>query len=61
MAETNGTVLQRPRTVGMDMEPPYGVYLDGVQVAEYTSEREASEHFNSLTGRDFGNAPNQSK
>ena len=52
MADTNDSVLLRPNTVGMDMEPPYAVYVDGVEVARFDSEREASQHFNQLTGRD---------
>lgn len=52
MADTNDSVLLRPNTVGMDMAPPYAVYVDGFEIARYDSEREASKHFNLLTGRD---------
>lgn len=61
MAETNGTVLVNRGTVGMDMVPPYRVYLDGVQLAEYTSEREASAHYDRLAGRTDNTASTQSE
>lgn len=51
MAESNGTVLRNPDTVGMDMVPPYAVYLNGEVVATHDSERAAGELFNKLTGR----------
>lgn len=37
--------------IGMDMAPPYGVYVDGSCVAEYVTEEAASRHFNQLCGR----------
>lgn len=37
--------------IGMDMVPPYVVYIDGNCVAEYGSEEEANKHFNQLCGR----------
>lgn len=40
----------------MDMVPPYAVYVDGVEVARYDNEREASQHFNQLAGRDSSHA-----
>ena len=51
MAETNGTVLEGRKTIGMDMVPPYAVYVDGDEVAEFETEREAGDLFNQLAGR----------
>lgn len=34
--------------VGMDMVPPYAIYLDGEQVAEYASEEAANTHYRRL-------------
>jgi hypothetical protein len=39
------------RTVGMDMFPPYGVYLDGDLLAEHPTEREAQITFDKLAKR----------
>lgn len=33
------------RTVGMDLVYPYGVYIDGREVARYNSESMAQKHF----------------
>lgn len=51
MAETNGTELKKRKTVGMDMTPPYSVYVDGEAVATLSTEQEACELFNKLAGR----------
>jgi hypothetical protein len=61
MAETNGTVLEGRKTIGMDMVPPYGVYLDGVQVAQYDTESEARVHYGRFAVRDGGPTPPQAK
>lgn len=61
MAETNGSALEKCRTVGMDMVPPYGVYLDGVQVAQYDTESEARAQYSRFAVRDGGPAPTQAK
>jgi hypothetical protein len=47
------TAQKKPRsaTVGMDCVAPFGVYLNGEQVAEFNNERDASVLFNKLTGR----------
>ena len=50
MAKTNGTALEGRKTIGMDMVPPYAVYVDGDEVAVFETEREAGELFNKLTG-----------
>ncbi len=34
--------------IGMDMEAPFGVYVNGERVAEYDAEVEAREHFEML-------------
>lgn len=34
--------------VGMDMRAPFGVYVNGEQVAIYDDEQEASKHYNRL-------------
>lgn len=52
MAETDDSVLLRPKTVGMDTVPPYAVYVDGVEVARHNSESEAARHFDQLAGRE---------
>jgi hypothetical protein len=49
----------RPAIVAMDMRPPYGVYLDGVQIALYKTELEADLHYARLLGRDRNPAPAQ--
>lgn len=36
---------QKPRRVGMDIVEPYGMYLDGVEVAVYDTEAEAQHQF----------------
>ena len=59
MAEMNGTVLRNPDTVGMDMVPPYAVYLNGEMVATHDSERAAGDLFNKLTGRPAESTPTQ--
>lgn len=61
MAETNGTVLEGRKTIGMDMVPPYGVYLDGVQVAQYDTESEARAHYSRFAVRNGGTSPTQAK
>lgn len=38
-------------TVGMDMHAPFGVYVNGEQVAEFDRESDAQMLFNQLTGR----------
>lgn len=40
-----------PKTVGMDMQAPYGVYVDGVKVAEYADVAGANSHYESLARR----------
>lgn len=60
MTTQNVDAIPRPGIVGMDMTHPFGVYVDGVQVAEYDSEREASEHYNRLAGRNGSTAQTQS-
>lgn len=45
------TDFKKRKTVGMDMEPPYSVYLDGDVVATFSTEQEACELFNKLAGR----------
>ena len=37
-----------PRTVGRDTVSPYGVYLDGKQVAIYYCQKEAGAHYQRL-------------
>ncbi len=51
MAETDGNGMSQKQTVAMDMRPPYGVYLDFTQVAEFPTEKEAQALFDSLLGR----------
>lgn len=34
--------------IGMDMIPPYGVYVDGVEVATYESKELAEAHYAEL-------------
>ena len=60
MTTQNIDAIPRQGIVGMDMTHPFGVYLDGVQVAEYDSESEASEHYNRLAGRNASAAQQQS-
>lgn len=50
-----------PRTVGMDMVPPYGVYVDGVQVAQCDTESEASAYYSRFAVRDGCPTPTQAK
>ena len=38
-------------TVGMDMVPPYGVYLNGTLLAEHATEKEAGATFDAVRGR----------
>ena len=51
MANGNATGSVKRATVGMDMVPPYNVYVDGAQIAKYENESDAREHFNRLAGR----------
>lgn len=51
MAETDGNGKSRNQIIGMDMRPPYGVYVDHKQVAEFHSESEAQTLYDALTGR----------
>jgi len=43
--------IKPAQRIGMDMVPPYSVYIDGNCVAEYDTEEEASKHFNRLRAR----------
>ncbi|MDT7514558.1 hypothetical protein [Rhodoferax mekongensis] len=47
----NVTPQTTRKVVGMDMRAPYGVYVDGVEVARHNSESEAAALFNRLAGR----------
>jgi hypothetical protein len=51
MAEKDVNSLTPRKVVGMDMCAPYGVYVDGMEVARHSSEKEAAELYNQLTGR----------
>lgn len=51
MAEMNVNPQTPRKVVGMDMRAPYGVYLDGVEVAQHNTESEAAALFNRLAGR----------
>lgn len=49
MAETKS--INRADTIGMDMCAPFGVYVNGEQVAVHQSESEAEAHYQALVGR----------
>ena len=49
MAETKSINLVE--NIGMDTSAPYGVYVNGEQVAVYQSESEAEAHYQTLLGR----------
>lgn len=51
MADMNVNPQTPRKVVGMDMRAPYGVYVDGVEVAQHSTEREAAALFNRLAGR----------
>lgn len=59
MADTNGSAVLNPGTVGMDMVPPYAVYLNGEVVATHDSEHAANELFNKLAGRPAKSTPSK--
>ncbi len=40
--------LRKRKTIGMDMVPPYRVYVDELMVAEYETEEEADVHYAQL-------------
>jgi hypothetical protein len=46
---TTQPVEGRRLTIGMDMVEPFGVYVDGEQVAEYSTEFEARAHYQALS------------
>ncbi len=46
----NGDKIKQ-KTIGMDMCAPYGVYVDGVEIAQHSTESEAAALFNRLAGR----------
>ena len=58
MAETNVNVLENPKTVGMDMKAPFGIYVDGVKVAEYAKVEDANQHYLRLAR--YGHSAKQS-
>lgn len=49
MAETKS--INRVDTIGMDMCAPFGVYLNGEQVAVHPGAAEAEAHYRTLLGR----------
>lgn len=51
MAEMNVNPQTLRKVVGMDMCAPYGVYVDGVEIARHKTESEAAALFNRLAGR----------
>ena len=51
MAEVNGTGSKLRKTVGMDLMPPYTVYVDGEPVATFNTEQDACELFDKFAGR----------
>lgn len=51
MADMNVNPQAMGVVVGMDMQPPYSVYVDGLEVAQHKSESEASALYNQLAGR----------
>lgn len=48
------TTPKQAATVGMDMVPPYAVYIDGKEVARHATECEARALCNELAGRNPG-------
>ena len=56
MADVTGKLQAVGRVIGMDMRPPYGVYVDGVEVARHKTESEAGALFDQLAGRVHPNA-----
>lgn len=61
-ADTLGAIINLPlscSTVGMDMLPPYAVYLNGEVVATHANEQAANELFNKLAGRHAESTPPQ--
>ena len=40
--------VDSPQRIGMDLVYPYGVYVDYCKVAEYATDAEANQHFQSL-------------
>lgn len=36
------------KTIGMDLVPPYAVYVNNAMVAEYESEQAAANHYEKL-------------
>ena len=46
MAETESSNSRG--TIGMDMEAPYGVYIDGELIAEHESVSDAEAHYQTL-------------
>lgn len=47
--ETIKASIEGPvETIGSDMVPPYGVYVNGIQVAKFATDAEASTLHNEL-------------
>ena len=47
-ATSTAPKVDSPQRIGMDLVYPYGVYVDYCKVAEYATDAEANQHFQSL-------------
>ena len=48
MADSTVTTSPARKSIGMDMIPPYTVYVDSVPVATHVTEEEAEDHYAQL-------------
>jgi len=48
MADPTVTTLPAGKSIGMDMVPPFAVYVDGQKVAEHATEEEADALYTQL-------------
>jgi len=51
MADQTVTTPPATKSIGMDMVPPFAVYVDGQKVAEHATEAEADDLYAQLRAR----------